>query len=54
MENTSSQIIRKLPLSRVSPTLPFQKVSIDLVGPFNTNATSYFKVNKKIGTYDSL
>ena len=47
-ERGSSQIMGKLPVNRVSPTLPFQKVSIDLVGPYNVNATAKIKTQTKI------
>lgn len=32
----------RLHLYRVSPTLPFQNVSVDFVGPFTRDATANF------------
>ena len=38
-EVKSHQLIGKLPLDRVCPTPPFQKVSVDLVGDFLAKPT---------------
>ena len=47
-EKTASQLMDKLPLTRVNPTSPFQNVFIDLVGPFTINATANSKAQTKV------
>ena len=47
-EKTASQLIDKLPLTRVNPISPFQNVFIDLVGPFTINATANSKTQTKV------
>ena len=47
-EKTASQLMNKLPLTRVNPISPFQNVFIDLVGPFTINATANSKTQTKV------
>ena len=38
----------KFPVSRVNPTLPYQNVSIDVVGTFTINVTTNRQIKNKI------
>ena len=46
-EKTASQLIDKLPLTKVNPTSPFQNIFIGLVGPFTINETANSKTQTK-------
>ena len=53
-KKTPFQLMGKLPLYRVSLTLQFQNLDIDLVGPFTVDVIANIKLKLNLDTHVSL